>query len=555
MDLLSIQKLLQQGIFKIPSYQRGYSWQVKQVQEFIDDLQEASEIEEHYTGTITVVQKEETKIIKLKRFKLFDVVDGQQRLTSFTIFIHCIYIRMKDLKYDKEGLDDILLNVIFKKETILQLHDEVHQFYIDFISDNLTEQYKPKNKSEQNILNAKKYISRFLNDKSIDEVGDFYTTLMDKFKINFFVLSKELDVGVVFETMNNRGLPLTKMDMVKNYLVYLASKLGDIQLAKQINIDFGSIYENLMNIDASSVQEDDVLRYSFIIYTGNSGENIYQDIKNLLPKKEAKRKDILSYLTFLKETSEIYSKIKIYDFKDREVKILMKKILWLETSGNFFPLLISLCKKYKESEILIPLQLIEKYSFRVFKIIDKRSSTGKNKLRIFSHEILLNKPSINEVCKWLVDEIKDYAKDEVFRLALDVKNFFIQQDPKEISYFFYEYECYLHNYQKSSFKLLDFEDFKKSIKDKTLSIEHIAPQKPEHGKELSQVQKLGNLTITYDNTKLSNKPFHTKMSIYKQSNLLVENNLIKHSTSRWEDSNIGDRTKELLTFALDRWKI
>ena len=58
MDLLSVQALLQQGMFKIPSYQRGYSWTSKEVGEFIDDLREAreaKELKEHYTGTVTVV--------------------------------------------------------------------------------------------------------------------------------------------------------------------------------------------------------------------------------------------------------------------------------------------------------------------------------------------------------------------------------------------------------------------------------------------------------------------------------------------------------------------
>ena len=77
MDLISTQALFQQGMFNIPNYQRGYAWQHQQVKEFLEDLQEAVEgnVQEHYTGTITVIYKGEKQVFP-KNFKLFDVVDG-----------------------------------------------------------------------------------------------------------------------------------------------------------------------------------------------------------------------------------------------------------------------------------------------------------------------------------------------------------------------------------------------------------------------------------------------------------------------------------------------
>ncbi len=282
MDLLSVRALLQQGIFKIPSYQRGYSWQHKQVQDFIEDLQEAIELKEHYTGTVTVIEKG-SKTVRPKTFTLFDVVDGQQRLTTITIFIYCIHNRLKNLGIDADSLGDIIKNIIYKTETTLQLHNEAQEFYRDYILDKSTTEIpsKYKNKAQQNLSNAKKQISRFLDSyKKLDEIWTFYDVLMDKFRINLYILSKESDVGVVFETMNNRGLPLTKMDMVKNYLVYLASRLNNEPLAEKINRYFGEVYENLMMINASPKQEDEMLRHSYIIYTGVNGDDIYIDVKN-----------------------------------------------------------------------------------------------------------------------------------------------------------------------------------------------------------------------------------------------------------------------------------
>lgn len=512
MDLLSVQALLQQGMFKIPSYQRGYSWTSKEVGEFIDDLCEAKELKEHYTGTVTVVEKGEEDIFP-KKFKKYDVVDGQQRLTSFTIFIYCIHNRLKKLGIDEDSLNDILKSIIYKQNTILQLHDEVHDFYAEFIISKpiieLPKKYK--NKSEQNLANAKIQISKFLDTcKTKSEVEEFYLTLVNKFKINFYILSKESDVGVVFETMNNRGLPLTKMDMVKNYLVYLASRLNDENLAEEINENFGVIYTQLMEIAATPTQEDDVLRFAYIIYKGLSGDDIYKDIKVFL-KKDASSEEILDYVIFLKETSKIYTQICTQKFKNENVKILIDKILWLGTLSNFFPLLIILFKNYKENELVFLLRLIEIYSFRVYKVANKQNRAGRNDLHRAAHDIYIGRHNLEELTSNLELSVKQYSENQDFKSSLQAKNFYTSHEPNEISYFFYEYECYLHERDMSAFELLPFKDFKQDVKDKKISIEHISPQKDSSIP--SEIHKLGNLTITYDNSLLSDKNFIDKKNI------------------------------------------
>lgn len=553
MQLLPIESLLQQGIFRIPSYQRGYSWQHKQVQDLLDDLYETKELKEHYTGSITVVEKG-TRSIFPKTFKIYEVVDGQQRLTTFTILIHCIYNRLKKLELKSDELDDIHKNIVYRDETLLKLHDDSQAYYASIITMKIpsTASLKAENKSQLNLSSARKQISKYLDSYKLEQVMELYATLMNKFKINFYILSKESDVGVVFETMNTRGLPLTKMDMVKNYLVYLASRLDNESLAEKINQYFGIIFKNLMLANASFKQEDEILRYSYVIIKGALGDDIYLDIKDYL-KKGSSYDEILNYVEFLKNISFVYTQILNQDFKNETINNLLCKILWLGTESNFLPLLLSIFLKWgsREKDIVIILRLIESYSFRVYKIAGKQVRTGKSELYSSAYQVYNGTLTLQGLAKIFVN--LKYFTDKALKENLSFQLFYDSQESNKIAYFFYEYEQYLHNTINASSELLSFKKFVEIVNNKTLTVEHIFPQKSQSGNTLDGVDKLGNLTITCQNSTLSNKEFHNKKELYQGSDFLVENVLATIPT--WGDEQINDRTKELINFAQKRWKI
>ncbi len=120
-----------------------------------------------------------------------------------------------------------------------------------------------------NLAEAKKQITRYLDTKkNINQVQDIYITLIDKFNVNFDILEDDYEVGIVFETVNNRGLPLKQIDKVKNYLIFLCSRTQNTELSKHINTSFGVIFKNLMRVSHTTTTEDEFLRYSYIIYKG-----------------------------------------------------------------------------------------------------------------------------------------------------------------------------------------------------------------------------------------------------------------------------------------------
>jgi len=92
----SLDSLFKEKLFRIPDYQRGYAWQPEQLKAFWEDLMNLPDGRRHYTGVLTLKQvpskevkkdDEEYFLVEDHSYDLYHVVDGQQRLTTFVIFL------------------------------------------------------------------------------------------------------------------------------------------------------------------------------------------------------------------------------------------------------------------------------------------------------------------------------------------------------------------------------------------------------------------------------------------------------------------------------------
>src|ERR1700739_3439333 len=98
--------LFEKKIFRIPDYQRGYAWQRWQLKDFWEDLINLPDSRSHYTGVLTLKQLPTTEIaenqkeywlVKNFSYKVYHIVDGQQRLTTFVVFLQAFLNLFKSL--------------------------------------------------------------------------------------------------------------------------------------------------------------------------------------------------------------------------------------------------------------------------------------------------------------------------------------------------------------------------------------------------------------------------------------------------------------------------
>ncbi|WP_236180348.1 DUF262 domain-containing protein [Pseudomonas mosselii] len=293
-ELKSLSKIFTEVVFRIPDYQRGYSWQEKQLKDFWSDIEQLPEGKNHYTGVLTLEPVSQSNyqrweddlwIIDAKHYSPMYVVDGQQRLTTAIILLQAILERIPDT----ELLNFTTKNDIQKKYIFERKGSGISISYIfGYEKDNPSYEFlKQKIFGEtsinhaiaedtvytKNLLDAKKFFKERLASIDLPQVEKIFTTLTQRLQFNIFHIEKDLDVFVTFETMNNRGKLLSHLELLKNRLIYLSTKFTAEQddrehLRKSINESWKSVYHYLGKIKDSTKDDDHFLKTHYIFYFG-----------------------------------------------------------------------------------------------------------------------------------------------------------------------------------------------------------------------------------------------------------------------------------------------
>ena len=217
--------------YTLDYYQREYNWQKGQVEELLDDLTnkflenykenhdyEAIDNYSHYfLGSIVISKKEETN----KRY----IVDGQQRLTTLTLLLINL-CRMFDTAEDK--LD--ITNLIFSEESgkvffNLDVPERAQCMKALYEGEGFDD--SKGTRSIRNIVACSDYIKgNFPEELRGQGLPYFVDWLLDKVYLVEIMASADDDAYIIFETMNDRGLPLSPIDMLKGYLL---TKMTNVQ--------------------------------------------------------------------------------------------------------------------------------------------------------------------------------------------------------------------------------------------------------------------------------------------------------------------------------------
>ena len=153
--------------FFIPVYQRAYSWEKPQWKIFLEDLEEATKGENHYFFGNVLLEI-------IERDKSFDIIDGQQRLTTIIIFVRCLVNVLDSKGYDKEQLEYIKQDYLEnRKKPKLNALEYDRDYFYDVIIANSDNKHKPQTPSQKRILEAKKFFTKELKSKEITQLEKY----------------------------------------------------------------------------------------------------------------------------------------------------------------------------------------------------------------------------------------------------------------------------------------------------------------------------------------------------------------------------------------------
>jgi len=307
-ELQSLEDVFNKKLFRIPDYQRGYAWGKKQLVEFWEDLLSLDEHRAHYTGVLSIKEvpaeisdkwNDEQWLIKGRCYKPYFIVDGQQRLTTVSIFLQCLIEAVKshptnlgktnkDIYLGSYCLSEIIESYIVVTEpqhgitNTYKFGYEANNPSFEFLryqifnepsSGTLTETFYTLNLENAKVF-FKDNVDEYLQSNGIEALTVIYEKLTQKFLFNLYEIDDNFDVFVAFETMNNRGKKLSDLELLKNRLIYLTTLYTPDEVAddiketirKKINDTWGEIYNQLGRNKKSPLNDDDFLRAHWIMY-------------------------------------------------------------------------------------------------------------------------------------------------------------------------------------------------------------------------------------------------------------------------------------------------
>mgnify|MGYP000934126660 CR=1 FL=1 len=313
--------------YKIPNFQRSFSWENDNFDDFFEDLIKSSKINptnnndediKYFFGMILLLGNK----LKPDVYSPYEVIDGQQRLTTMTLFFAAIQniIKEKNENYATE-IDDRLFCKVAKRGKFDNVQRVVNESLDPILPVSILNlnnkkddgaEVKPTSGEQEWLLNAFEYIKKLLSkenlslvlNKNIDDLeDDIYLEMLDELGIHLsnsiviaiFHNNKE-EANTLFRNLNNRGKPLSQSDLIKNELFSLleddsryASKIWE-----QIEI---SIY-----VSGERLQKF-IYHYMYGRFSSITNNNLFDKFMNYV---DVNKKSYIEFLNSLKGASEFY---------------------------------------------------------------------------------------------------------------------------------------------------------------------------------------------------------------------------------------------------------
>ena len=339
--------------FIIPKYQRAYSWDEKQLQDFLEDTQNQRIDKDYFFGTI-LFQDRGMK----DGFEHIEIVDGQQRITTLIIFMKVLLkaLSSKDnnSKYSRE-IKRYIKDDNFYKLELIQLDNDFFKTYI--IDDNPFNEKFFSTPSQKRLYFAKDYFEKQLNNTELNLLEE-YKQKVEKTKLLTYSVTDTAEATLIFETTNDRGKALTNLEKTKSFLmhkVYL-TKEKPLELLNSIHDRFSEIYRILEEIE-NNIDEDSVLQYHFIAHLNWGYSKKSKDYQKYVPKLKEKINKMMKSDNPEKAANFIdqYSRKLLETF--RVVKEILndenphlRDLFILGRLSYFYPLMIK-CYKYDKTKI------------------------------------------------------------------------------------------------------------------------------------------------------------------------------------------------------------
>ncbi|GHP48269.1 hypothetical protein VN0224_02350 [Helicobacter pylori] len=514
--------------YQIPDYQRPYQWTEENCEKLLDDLffsYECYTESDYFCGSLVLIATDKDRMTNAETY---DIVDGQQRLSTFILLAKVLVTLYHNLnKTSRDFLEKSLGDLDGEKRKRLDFNtigSNAKKDFQDALSffDNLdaskgeNSKSNDPSKSKNNYLKNAICLKNYLREKEIENINAFIIWLYSKV---IFIKTTCPNISMalrIFSVLNARGLPLHAIDVFKVELLKKLAKEKDQeefvsrwnalrQKCSENESKFPKIKENKREKNATETLFSWYLTYLNPVTGAKSMEERLADQFEKLDKTP---------LEYLKGVEDFYNAYcKILEMPDRYAHLLS----YVATDSWRVILCTSLLHGYNNQEIEDLKELLVKFYYQNWVAGKTRSQIGQTCYNIIKDlkEKKSIKENINSIIKEYLDENKimktfnESLRDNLDK-KLSTKNSWVKPILILVEYFMSDDDCP-----------------KRIQMDENLHIEHILPKKPNLSSQWAKdfnneeerklyTHSLANLTLLggEKNTTASNRDFKDKKKIY-----------------------------------------
>lgn len=550
--------------YVIPSYQRAYSWEEQQREQFIEDLRDVSD--RYYLGHFLFE--------KTKNGSVLCLIDGQQRLTTIVIFFSCLrhaFSKRFSTDGDTKKICDYIDRRYLRDQDTEQPHlatvENDNVFFIHEIIDRDSFDEMIDTSSKKRIRDCREYFDSVFEKESKDTLLK-WLEIVEEATVTEYHVTKKSEAAQIFAFQNDRGKSLSNLEVLKSFFmlqIYLRGEKRQEEYVNDLNNSFSEIYESIVK---TKVKEDDILRYFWMAFSkyGYNTENPLSEIKAYFKSKEIKEITLFAQLL----SRAFIQVIAIEADQD----FYMMNLRRLDRMAQSYPLLLKskIMAKVDERTYYRLVRLLENITFRA------AARGGRAAIESRLNNILVNAnddQSFNSQIDVFISGIPyEYWSDKELQSALNSGGIYFNH--RICSYLLWRYEQSLcpPNHPKERVR---WEDIMKKE-----SLEHIAPQtpkdeerahgygiyrdieNPENGIESGEwLHSIGNMLLLSQsqNSSAGNKDLKDKLEIYKEENSLIRQQqeivtfMDNPDNPFWDKACIERRGKHIIDAALAIWDV
>lgn len=574
-------------LFEVPNYQRSYVWTEKEIYQFLKDgffclnkFVNTEEKFEHYAGQM-IFRKINNNDDGKKRL---EIIDGQQRLTTFMILVTASI----DLIKSKDN--GFIIADMIKQQFLLSSSDTQHEDYgkrlrlskRDLIFwDKLTDgcfahkgEMKLELESQKRIWSAYQLVKEYLETitdgmsgvDSIDRIVSYIKALVESFRVVVLMTDNPGHEFALFQIVNDRGLPLTPGEMLKARTIELFSnqKMED-RKARFVNAA-EEIWEDILSDSGETTVE--YLKWSYTAILGKKpepfkvltlNEQYERDIFKCLNQREISmdlQDEILEILEQIQNHIHVCRFLQMGEFpiKDASSNLNLLLSILIRNMKNTFciPLFLKILYTHKEKKALIISERLTPMLIKSYFIAKIMGTLNDESIMNCYMKIWkkLDEPDFH------IDEIKSYLEELLHKdkcrseFNAKISQVIYARGAGNIRAKFLLLMIELQYLKENEIDSAEYGDDSVNIIFDQISVEHILHEGVNEDSVsrnfYESMHKIGNLTLLGKkiNNRVRNKSFVDKRELYCMSPYHITREVGK--LKNWNYKDFNKRQEEMI---------